>query len=443
MPVPTTAVLTSVLAPPAPNPVDLLFHTAGRLASHPEAVPNVAVVLHLNGDAPDLERLRARVRHRLHLLPCLTHLLTTDDGPPRWTPSAPDLDRHIGEHRVAAGPGRLDDAVRELLHEPLPTDAPAWRLLVLAGHASRTYCLALFAHHEVQDAANLVTVAETLLDAPEDTSAAATAAAFGPGPVPRPGPREYLDTAAYIWRGTRPHGLWNTPDSPLSGRRHIIWQELPTRLLTETAKAYGATANDVHLAALAHAVSRWISEHRPEADQDFLPVMLPVNLRTPAETGLPGNRLHLARIDLPGGPLTPARRLRRTLPATARLKDPAYRQTLHRMLHDEPATTYRQLLARGAAPDRLTVVGSIFRIRRRLAYLGDPVERMVPIICCPEGFPLTAALFLYGDTSSAAFQIDRALPGAEDIPRLWRRAVEDMSTCAAEPAFATFSGGVR
>ncbi|KPI27188.1 protein of unknown function UPF0089 [Actinobacteria bacterium OK074] len=425
-------VLTSVVAPPAPNPVDLLFHTAGRLASHQEAVPNVGVVLHLTGAAPDLARLRERIGRRLHRLPCLTHVLTADDGPPRWTPAAPDLEDCVTERRVTAGPGALDDAVRELLHRPLPGDAPAWRLVVLSGHATGRYCLAVITHHMVQDAANLVTVAEILLGRDDDTPST-SATVPDPGRTPAPDPRQLLDAAAFIWRNTRPHGLWNDPERPLSGRRHVVWQEVPTRLLRDTGRAYGGSANDVHLAALTHAVGRWAAEHRPAADRDPLPVMLPVNLRTPAETGLPGNRFHLARLDLPGGPMTPARRLRRTLAATEPLKDPAYRWELHRMTAQEPRI-FGQLTASSAAPDRLTAVGSIFRITGRLAYDGDPVDRVVPVICCPDGFPLTAALFLYGATSTACFQLDRSLPGAEEIPRLWRRAVDDMATSAPEPA---------
>ncbi|MDC0770202.1 wax ester/triacylglycerol synthase domain-containing protein [Streptomyces sp. HD] len=420
-------VLTSVIAPPAPNPVDLLFHAAGQLASHPEAVPNVAVVAHLTGTAPDLPELRASIGRRLHLLPCLTHVLTTDDDCPRWSPHAPDLEEHVFAHLVPAGPDRLDETVRELLRGPLPAGAPAWRLVLLSGHAPGKYCLALFSHHEVQDAANLVTVLETLLG-PEDI-ADPSAAAF-PGPVPSPEPRWFLDTTAFIWRNTRPHGLWNTARRPLSGRRHILWTEVPSRLIEETGRAYDATANDVHMAALAHAITRWAGEHHPEAASDPLPLMLPVNLRTRAETGLPGNRFFLARLDLPGGSMTAARRLGRTSAATAVLKDPAYKQTLHRITQREPKQTYHQLVARTAAPDRLTAVASIFRVRQPLAYLGDPVERVVPVICCPDGFPLTSALFLYAETSTVCFQIDRALPGAETIPLLWRRAVDDMATCA-------------
>ncbi|MFJ5303834.1 wax ester/triacylglycerol synthase domain-containing protein [Streptomyces sp. NPDC088350] len=421
-------VLTSVIAPPAPNPVDLLFHTAGRLASHQEAVPNVGVVLHLTGDAPDLTPLRERVARRLHRLPCLTHVLTAADGPPRWVPRAPDLTEYVTERRVTAGPGCLDDTVRELLHSPLPTDTPAWRLVVLSGHATGTYCLALITHHAVQDAANLVTVVEVLLG-PDDDTPGTSAAAPDTGRLPASEPRRLLDAAAFIWRNTRPHGLWNDPERPLSARRHVLWQEVPTSLLRDTGRAYGGTANDVHLAAVTHAVGRWAAEHRPDADRDPLPVMLPVNLRTPAEAGLPGNRFHLARLDLPGGPMTPTRRLRRTLPATEPLKDPSYRRELHRMTTQDPQS-YGQLIAASAAPDRLTVVGSIFRIDTRFAYEGDPVDRVVPIICCPEGFPLTVGLFLYGGTSTASFQIDRSLPGAEEIPRLWRRAVDDMASCA-------------
>ncbi|MEU6350879.1 wax ester/triacylglycerol synthase domain-containing protein [Streptomyces sp. NPDC047072] len=418
------AVLTSVLVPPAPNPVDLLFHVAGKFASHQEAAPNVGVVLHLTGDAPALADLRARLAERLHRLPCLTHVLTdgtADDTPPRWTPTAPDLDTHVGRLTVS---GRLDDTVRELLHRPLPTDAPAWHLTLLTGHAPRRYALALITTHAVQDAANLVTVVETLL-APEDTATEDTS----DRQLTPPTPRQLLDTTAHIWRSTRPHHLWTDPEHPLSGRRHVVWQKVPTRLLKDTAQAYGATSNDVHLAALAHAVRRWAAEHRPAADRDPLPLMLPVNLRTPEETALPGNRFFLARLDLPGGPMTPARRLTRTRAATAPLRDPDHRRTLYRMIRQEP-DQYAQLIAHTTAPGSLTVVGSIFRVPGRLSLDGDPVDRVVPIICCPDGFPLTVGLFLYGDTSTASFQIDRSLPGAEEIPDRWRAAIDDMAACA-------------
>ncbi|WP_416968152.1 wax ester/triacylglycerol synthase domain-containing protein [Streptomyces sp. 4F14] len=414
-------VLSSVLTPPAPGPVDLLFHTADRHASHPEATARVGIVLHLTGTTPDLPRLRERVARRLHRLPCLTHVLDADEGPPRWTPSAPDLDAHVTEQQVT---GNLDDTVRALLHRPLPTDAPAWRLTVLSGHAPRAYCLALITTHAVQDAANLVTVAQTLLASDDAPLADPTVAT-----IPPPEPRQLLETSAHLWRNTHPHDLWNDPDRPLSGRRHILWEEVPTRLLRETAQAYDATTNDVHLAALAHAFGRWAAEHRPDADRNPLPVMIPVNLRAREETALPGNRFFLARLDLPGGPMTAARRLTRTLAATAPLRDPAHRPTLHRMIRQDPAE-YAQLIARTAAPGSLTLVGSTYRIRERLTHLGDPVDRAAPIICCPDGFPLTTGLFLYGDTSTASFQIDRALPGAETIPRLWRRALDDMATCA-------------
>ena len=420
------SVLTSVLAPPAPNPVDLLFHAAGQNASHPEAEPRVGAVLHLTGSPPDLAQLRGRVSRRLDRLPCLSHVLRADDGPPRWVSVRPDLEQHVGAHRSRAGADGVDDAVRELLRQPLPVGAPAWRLVVLAGHAAHEYCLVYLTHHSVQDAGNIVSVLETLFGPDEGSGPTSST-------VPRfedtglPGPRQVLGTVAHTWRGTRPHGLWTSSAQPLSGCRHTLWQDMPNRLLRETARAYGATRNDVHLAALTHAISQWAAEHRPEACRDPLPMMVPVNLRTHDETALPGNRFFLARLDLPGGSMPAPVRLRRTLAPTGPLKDPAYRQSLYRLTRHTPRTLLDQVIARSAQPDSLTAVGSIFTVRKPLRYHGDPVHRFAPIICCPNGFPLAVGLFLYGETSTASFQIDSALTGAEAIPRLWRQAVDDMA----------------
>ncbi|MFC7310826.1 wax ester/triacylglycerol synthase domain-containing protein [Streptomyces monticola] len=416
-------------APSTPNPVDMLFHGAGEAASHSESVPNVGVVLHLTGNTPDLAQLRGRVSRRLDQLPCLTHTLTVRDGAPQWTPARPDLQEHVVERRTTAGAGCLDDTVRTLLHEPLPATGPAWRLVLLSGHATGRYCLVFLTHHSVQDAANIMAVAEALFG-PEAGTGASSATALTPGDLRPPKLRQLLNTTAHTWRNTRPHSMWNSPTQPLSGRRHVLWQDVPTDLLKDAGRAYGATSNDVHLAALAHAITQWAGEHWPEAREGGVPIMVPVNLRTADEVALPGNRFFLARIDLPGGAMTAPSRLRRSLQATAPLKDPGYKQTLYQLSRHAPRQVLEQLLARSAAPDRLTVVGSIFKIRQSLHYHGDPVDRIVPMICCPDGFPLTVGLFLYGETSTACFQIDQALPEADQIPRLWRQAIDAIAQAA-------------
>lgn len=52
-------------------------------------------------------------------------------------------------------------------------------------------------------------------------------------------------------------------------------------------------------------------------------------------------------------------------------------------------------------------------------YLAEGLHRRQVTVISPRG-----------DTSTACFQIDRALPHGETIPRLWQRAVDDMATCA-------------
>ncbi|MFM9442529.1 hypothetical protein [Streptomyces acidiscabies] len=417
----------SVPSVPVPNPVDLLFHGAGQSAVHPEAVPNVGAVLHLSGTAPDLDALVRHVAPRIGTLPCLTHRLV-DSGPAvHWARQFPDTARHITAHSLPRGVDHLDTAVRDLLREPLPDAAPAWRLCLLTGHTPDGYTLLYLTHHAVQDAAGIFSVLEALFGppiAPSQSSGVAPRIADGPAP----GAVQMVRSVRHTLRNTRRHGLWTAPDRPLSARRDVLWADVPTGVLRTAGRTLGCSPNDIHLTALAHAVAEWAQEHWPRAAHPALPVMIPVNLRTPDEVGLPGNRFFLARVDLPGGPSSAAGRLPGTLAATAPLKSPAHRSALHRLTHRAPRPLARKFTFRAATPDRLTVVGSIFGSRHPLSFLGDPVHRVVPLICCPQGFPLTAALFLYGETSTACFQIDRALPEAHTLPERWRRAVDEITS---------------
>jgi hypothetical protein len=216
----------------------------------------------------------------------------------------------------------------------------------------------------------------------------------------------------------------------------VHWTEVPTDLLRTTGRALGGSANDVHLAALGHAMATWAGEHWPALSRADVPIMVPLNLRHPGQVGLAGNQFFLSRITVPGGQAAPLRRLAGTITATTPLKSIPHRVALGRALELLPRPLLDLVTGVCTTPDQLSVVGSCFALRHPLRFRDDPVERVAPLICCPDGFPATVALFLYQDVSTACFHLDEALPAAETIPDHWRAAVNEMAAAVsvrAEP----------
>ncbi|WP_167450110.1 wax ester/triacylglycerol synthase domain-containing protein [Streptomyces hyaluromycini] len=415
---------------PDPSPADLVMVKAEQLAEHPDANSTVGAVLHLTGDVPDLAALREHVTARLADLPCLTHVLTGDGPTAQWTPAAPDMARHVRDRQVASAPEALEATVRLLLQEPWAEGAPAWRMILLHGHTPDGFALLYLTHHAVQDGANVVTVMEALFGPrllPEQFSVPTRDIC----PIPRPRLCQVLRSTVTLLRHARRHRLWQSASHPLSSRRHTMWTQVPSAGLRTAARAAGASTNDVYLTAVAHAITQWAYDAWPRAAGVSIPVMVPVNLRTPDEAGAPGNRLFLARIDLPGGTMPMGRRLARAQAVTTPLKSAGHKTVLRAALTRLPQPLLRRLVAVGTVPGRLTVCASYLVVRRRLHYGEAAVRRIDPVICCPPGVPMAIAAVSYEGTTSACFRIDRALPGADSLPARWRQALADLVATAS------------
>ncbi|MEU5531717.1 wax ester/triacylglycerol synthase domain-containing protein [Streptomyces sp. NPDC020362] len=417
---------------PDPSPADLVMVKAEQLAEHPDASSTVGVVLHLTGAVPDLGALREHVTARLADLPCLTHVLTGDGPTARWMPAVPDMARHVRDQQVASEREALEATVRLLLQEPWTEGAPAWRMILLHGHAPDGFALLYLTHHAVQDGANVVTVMEVLFGPrllPEQFSVLARDVS----PMPRPRLRQVLRSTVTLLRHARQHHLWQSSSHPLSSRRHLLWTQAPSVSLRTAARAGGASTNDVCLTAVAHAITQWAEDAWPRAAVVSIPVMVPVNLRTPDEVGAPGNRLFLTRLDLPGGTMPVGRRLARTRAVTSPLKSAGHKTVLRAALTRPPLRLLQRLVSASTVPGRLTVCVSYLVVRRRLHCGEAVVHRMDPIICCPPGVPMAVAAVSYGDTTSACFRIDQALPDADSLPARWRQALVELMVTAPPP----------
>lgn len=421
---------------PAPGPADLVLVKAEQLAEHPDANARIGAVLHLTGAVPDLAGLREHVTGHLDGLSCLTHVLTGNGPAARWVPSDPDMTWHIRAQHVGGDPEAVETAVCLALREPWPEEAPAWRMILMHGHVSDGFALLYLSHHAVQDGANIGTVLDAL---------------FGPRPLPgqlpapardasrtsRAGLRQTVRSILTLLRHARRHRLWQSTSHPLSSRRHLLWAQAPSAGLRAAARAGAASINDVYLTTVVHAVTQWAKDAWPRAAGTAIPVMVPVNVRTPDEVAAPGNRLFLSRIDLPGGAMPVHRRLARTRAVTSVLKSAGHKTVLRAALTRLPRRLLQLLVDASTVPGRLTICASYLVVRHPLHYGEAAVHGIDPIMCCPPGVPLAVVATTYEDTTSVCFRIDTALPGADSIPERWRQAVTELTRSAPPPRGST------
>jgi WS/DGAT/MGAT family acyltransferase len=106
-----------------------------------------------------------------------------------------------------------------------------------------------------------------------------------------------------------------------SGERRVFWSEFPFAEARGVRTACGVTVNDVVLAVVAGAVSRYVKAHRQTVKNRFFRAMVPVNLRDPADSsGAVGNRISLLPVALPLGIRDPVARLRHIHTETEAMK---------------------------------------------------------------------------------------------------------------------------
>jgi hypothetical protein len=420
-----------------PSPADLVMVEAERLAQHPDANMTIGMVLHLSGATPDLTGLREHVTARLDALPCLTHTLTGDGPTARWKPAVPDMTWHVRSREAEGGPEALREVLDLLLRDPWPADVPAWRMVLVHGHVPDGFALLYLTHHAVQDGANMVTVMEALF-APQLRPEEYSLLTRDVPSAARPGLRQVARSTLSLLRHSRRHRLWQSAAHPLSSRRHLLSVHVPSDSLRAAARANAAGTNDVYLAALAHAIAQWARGSWPRVAGAALPVLVPVNLRTPDEAAAPGNRLFPVRIDLPCAPMPVGRRLARTRDLTPALKSAGHKTVLRAAITRLPRRLLQRLVDISTVPGRLTVCASYLVMRQRLHYSGAAVHRVDPLICCPSGVPLAVVAVTYGDTTSVCFRVDTALPDADSLPELWRRALAELTARAphADPPSA-------
>jgi len=98
-------------------------------------------------------------------------------------------------------------------------------------------------------------------------------------------------------------------NKPFSGERVQSWNECSFAEVRAIRQAQGGTVNDVVLAILGGALSRYYEAHGLETEGQVARILTPVNVRREDERGSLGNRISMLLVEVPLGVRDPIERL--------------------------------------------------------------------------------------------------------------------------------------
>jgi diacylglycerol O-acyltransferase / wax synthase len=190
---------------------------------------------------------------------------------------------------------------------PLPTDRPLWQFQVVENFEDGGSACVVRLHHCIGDGVSLVTVIFHFMDeltgsGGDPAPAAIRPAAGAPGsgflrmlqiPLAAPG----ILLRRMLWTPDR-HALHGPR---VSGQKQVAWiAPIDLQVVKDIKNRLGATVNDVLMAVVSGALSRYI-EHRAGQIVERLRISMPVSIRRPHGTITLENRFAAVPLELPAG----------------------------------------------------------------------------------------------------------------------------------------------
>jgi diacylglycerol O-acyltransferase len=327
--------------------VDASFLAQERESSH----MHIGAVTILEGPPPNFDDFLDGLRSRLHLVPRYRQKLAfppIDTGRPLWIddPSF-NLEYHV-RHTALPAPGTEDQLLRlaaRIYSQRLDRAKPLWECWMVEGLDDNRFAMIFKTHHALVDGVGGVDLATVLFDLspvpqpveldgdewqpqPEPTGAQLVAAgvkgfvrtslglaerAVDAALHPERTIEKSLEAAEglgeVLWAGLNP-----APETPLNvdigphRRFAILRNDLDD--FKEVKEAFGATVNDVVLAVVAGAMSRFFQSRGLRTEGVELRGLVPVSIRSAENEATLGNQIAAMRAPLPVYIKDPVARLR-------------------------------------------------------------------------------------------------------------------------------------
>lgn len=386
----------------------------------------------------DIERVRAYISSRLHLIPRYRQRLAyvPFGRLPVWVDDEHfNLAFHV-RHTSLPRPGTMEqlNLLAGRVHsQHIDRSRPLWEFWVVEGlEDGRRFAIIQKSHHCMIDGMSGVDLLGVLLSpfSSEEFS-------HGPHFVPKPAPTAPALALAEAWRGVSepvsaalsltsrfgdPSGLvrdvidgvegiaetfsstasqasatpWNRKIGP---HRRCEWLRLDLDEIKSVKNALGGTVNDVVLATVSGAVRRFLLQRGVDPDDLRIRANVPVSVRGSEERGSLGNRIALWMTDLPVDEGDPLARLERVRITTHRLKESKQALGAQVLASVSDMTTWRLLsmaarLSMRSRPFNL-VVTNVPGPQVELYLLDAPLREIYPMVNLLENQGLGVALFSY------------------------------------------------
>ena len=249
------------------------------------AIGAVAIV---DGGAPDYRRLERLLAERIPSMPRCTQVLRPHPTRHEWVDCPGfDLARHV--RRVAVPrPGdeaELAGAIAHALEQPLRPDRPPWECWVIEGLKGNRWAILMKTHHRLLDGNSPAYLLTRLCDDADSTAFTNVLAAerVPSDAGPRPGWPDALWRASWAATGAVLGAVWpglRTPDRAAVLRRYATVR-VPIADVDRVCRRFGATVNDVALAATTEGFRTVLLGRGEEPRADSLRTLVPTPVRSP------------------------------------------------------------------------------------------------------------------------------------------------------------------
>jgi WS/DGAT/MGAT family acyltransferase len=355
------------------------------------------------------------------------------------------------------------------LSRPLDRSKPLWELYVFEGVESDRTAVLLKLHHALADGIGSMMIGSALFDLEPDAPLGPPAKQpWEPEPIPdrdelfrdaivemasHPAeafaraartPQRAIDAvlrtvvgaSALVGMGPAPRGPFDGPTGP--ARRFAI-ADVPFERFRAIKRTLGGTINDVVLTAVAIGLHKLLIARGEPTKGRSLRVMVPVSVRSKAETGEVGNRVAPAFIEIPIGHMTPRSRLAKVRAATEQLKSSSMAVSADAIIglgaYAPPAlhAMAARLVSRGRWFN--LVVSNIPAPQMPLYLAGARLEANYPAMPLGEHGGLSIACTSLGGTMAFGLTADwDALKDIDVLARGIERAVDDLERAATKKA---------